>query len=121
MTPFSSFDYPRTITHTKVTPGYTNQTTGAWVPEITTTAALSAHISDLTLEERKYVDAGILQKGVRKLTCSASAAVMTGDRITITEEDSTTSIWLVNSKMSESNLMKTYLGVSRITYLLEKR
>jgi hypothetical protein len=118
---FELFNYPRTITHTKVTPSYTNQTTGAWIPEITTTAALSAHISDLTLEERKYMDAGLLAKGVRKLTCNASAGVMTGDRITITEEDSTTSTWLVNSKMNESNLMKTYLNVSRITYLLEKR
>jgi hypothetical protein len=118
---YELFNYPGQIILTKVTPGYTNQTTGAWVPEITTDVTISAHISDITLEERKHVDAGLLAKGVRKLTCNASAAVMTGDRITITEEDSTTSTWLVNSKMNESNLMKTYVNVSRIAYLLEKR
>jgi hypothetical protein len=118
---FALFDYPRTITKVDVTEGYTNQTTGAWVPESSSETSIAAHIADVTLKEREYLDPGVLEKGVRKLTCDSSVTLAVGDRVKITEEDETISEWLVNSKIRESNLLDQYVGVSRITYLLEKR
>jgi hypothetical protein len=118
---FALFDYPRTVTNVDVTEGYTNQTTGAWVPESTEETEIDAHISDITLKERQYLDAAVLEKGARKLTCRSDVGLVVGDRVKITEEDDTASEWLVNSKMHESNLMDQYVGVSRITYLLVKR
>jgi uncharacterized protein YkwD len=118
---FTQFNYPRSITKVDVTEGYTNQSTGEWVPESTSETSISAHISDISLKERQYLDAAVLEKGVRKLTCDSSVTLAVGDRVKITEEDDTASEWLVNSKMHESNLMDQYVGVSRITYLLVKR
>jgi hypothetical protein len=118
---FEQFNYPRSITKVDVTEGYTNQSTGAWVPESSSETSIDAHVADVTLKERQYLDPGVVERGVRKLTCDSSVTLAVGDRVKITEEDDTTSEWDVNSKMSESNLMDQYLGVSRITYLLEKR
>ncbi len=119
--PFYAFNYPRTIKKVDVTEGYTNQSTGAWVPESTTETAMSGHVADISLKERQYLDPGIVEKGVRTLTCDSSLAIVPGDRIKITEEDTTITEWLVNSKMKESNLMDQYVDVSRITYLMVKR
>ena len=121
MTPFSDFDYPRAITHVKVTEGYTNQATGAWITESTAETEIHAHISDITLKERQYMDPAVVEKGVRKLTCDSSVALVVGDRVKITEEDSTATEWLVSSKLSESNLMKKYTDVTRATYVLTKK
>lgn len=118
---FDIFNYPRTITKVSVTEGYTNQSTGAWVPESTSETEIQAHVADVTLKERQYLDPGVVEKGVRKLICDSSIALIVGDRVKITEEDGSVTEWLVNSKMSESNLMDQYIDVSRITYLLEKR
>lgn len=121
MTTFSHFDYTRSITKVDVTEGYINQSTGEWVPETTSETSITGHVADVTLKERQYLDPGVVEKGVRKLTCDSSVALAVGDRVKITEEDETVSEWLVNSKMQESNMMDQYLGVSRITYLLVRR
>ncbi|WP_406660885.1 hypothetical protein V7O66_13760 [Methanolobus sp. ZRKC3] len=118
---FDLFDYPRTITKVDVTEGYTNQSTGEWVPESTIETSISAHITDISLKERQYLDAAVLEKGARKLSCESSAGVVVGDRIKITEEDSSETEWIVNSKLSESSLMKQYVNVSRSTFLLVRK
>ncbi|WP_407356798.1 hypothetical protein [Methanolobus sp. WCC5] len=118
---FTQFNYPRTITKVSVTEGYTNQSTGAWVPEITSETEIQAHVADVTLKERQYLDPGVVEAGVRKLICDSSVSLMVGDRVKITEEGDSVTEWLVNSKMSESNLMDQYVDVSRITYLIVKR
>lgn len=118
---FALFDYPRTVTNVDVTEGYTNQTTGAWVPESTEETEIDAHISDITLKEREYLDAAVLEKGARKLTCRSDVGLVVGDRVKITEEDSTETEWIVNAKLSESNLMEQYLDSSRSTFLLVRK
>jgi len=118
---FTQFNYPRSITKVDVTEGYTDQSTGDWIPESTTETSINAHVADVTLKERQYLDAAVLEKGVRKLICGSDDGVVVGDRIKITEQDLTITEWLVNSKTKESNLMDQYVGVSRITYLLVKR
>jgi hypothetical protein len=121
MSIFDSFDYPRAVTKVDVTEGYTNQSTGVWVPESTSETSIDAHVADVTLKERQYLDPGVVERGVRKLTCDSSVTLAVGDRIKITEEDSTVTEWLVNSKMSESNLMNQYMNVTRTSYLLIRK
>lgn len=118
---FDLFDYPGTITKVDVTKGYTNQSTGEWVPESTIETEINAHITDVTLKERHYIDAAVLEKGVRKLSCDSSAGVIVGDRVKITEEDSSESEWIVDSKLAESNLLKQYVNVSRSSFLLVRK
>jgi len=118
---FALFDYPRTITKVSVTEGYTNQSTGEWVPESTSETEIQAHVADVTLKERQYLDPGVVEAGVRKLICDSSIALLVGDRVKITEEDDSVTEWLVNSKRSESNMMKQYVDVSRTSYIIIKK
>lgn len=115
---FALFDCPGTVIRISVTEGYTNQSNGEWVPESTTETAIQAHISDISLKERQYLDPGVAEKGTRKLTCDSSVGLVVGDRVKITEQDSTISEWIVNSKLSESNLLQKYTNTSRSAYLL---
>jgi hypothetical protein len=121
MSIFDSFDYPRAVTKVDVTEGYTNQSTGVWVPESTSETSISGHVADVTLKERQYLDAAVLEKGARKLTCRSDVGLVVGDRVKITEEDSTETEWIVNAKLSESNLMEQYLDSSRSTFLLVRK
>lgn len=118
---FDLFDYPRTITKVGVNEGYTDQSTGEWIPESTVETEINAHVTDITLKERQYIDAAVVEKGVRKLTCDSSAGVVVGNRVKITEEDSSETEWIVDSKLSESNLMKQYANSSRMAYLLVRK
>ena len=113
---FSVFDWPYSITKVDVTPGYTNQSTGEWVPESTNPTAITGHVTDLTQEERQYVDPGILSKGTRKFSTSSELA--TDDRVQITESDASVTEWIVDSKMHENELIAKYAGVTRTTFLL---
>ena len=115
------FDYPRKIVWISVTEGYTDQSTGEWVPESSIETEIQAHISDITLKERQYLDPGVVEKGVRKLACDSSVGVVVGDRVVITEKDSSKTTWVVTSKLSESNLLQKYANISRYTYLLSKK
>jgi hypothetical protein len=118
---FDIFNYPRTITEVSVTEGYTDQSTGDWIPESTSETSIEAHISDISWKERQYLDDSVIEKGTRKLSCSSDIALAVGDRIKITEEDSTETEWIVNAKLSESNLMEQYLDSSRSTFLLVRK
>ena len=87
------FNYPRTIIWISVTEGYTDQSTGEWVAESSTDTEIQAHISDIALKERQYLDPGVVEKGVRKLACDSSVGVVVGDRVVITEKDSSKTTW----------------------------
>lgn len=118
---FDLLDYPRKIIWISVTEGYTDQSTGEWVAESSTETEIQAHISDVTLKERQYLDPGVVEKGVRKLACDSSIGIAVGDRVVITEDDGTETTWVVTSKLSESNLLQKYANILRSTYLLAKR
>jgi hypothetical protein len=121
MTTFSQFNYPRSITKVDVTEGYTDQSTGDWIPESTSETSIEAHISDISWKERQYLDDSVIEKGTRKLSCSSDIALAVGDRIKITEEDSTVTEWIVNQRLSETNLLNSYLSESRETFLLTRK
>jgi len=118
---FSSFNYPRPILKVDVTEGYTDQSTGDWIPESTSETSIEAHISDISWKERQYLDDSVIEKGTRKLSCSSDIALAVGDRIKITEEDSTVTEWIVNQRLSETNLLNSYLSESRETFLLTRK
>lgn len=112
---FDVFDWPYSVTKVDVTAGYTDSN-GDWVAEVTAETAISAHITDLTQEERQYIDPGILSRGTRKLSTSSELAV--GDRVKITESDSSETEWVIDSKMHENGLIGKYVGTTRTTFLL---
>lgn len=123
MSVFDAMDWPYTVSKIIVTVGYTNQTTGAWVPETTTTTVIDAHVSDLSIEELRYIDPGIVERGARKLACKASVVLNPGDRVEIYEDVTGAIIteWLVESHLNQSGLMNKHAGIDRNSYLLSLR
>lgn len=123
MSVFDAMDWPHTVSKVIVTAGYSNQTTGAWVPETTVTTVIDAHISDLSIEELRYIDPGIVERGARKLACKASVVLNPGDRVEIYEDVTGAIIteWLVESHLNQSGLMNKHAGIDRNSYLLSLR
>lgn len=123
MSVFDAMDWPHTVSKVIVTPGYTNQTTGAWVSESTVTTVIDAHISDISLKELRYIDPGIVERGARKLACKASVTLNPGDRVEIYEDATGALIteWQVESHLNKSGLMNKHVGINRNSYLLSLR
>ncbi|WP_135612757.1 hypothetical protein [Methanococcoides sp. AM1] len=110
---FDVFDYDGVITRTAVTSGYTD-TNGDWVPESTSSTTITGHVTDLTLQDLQYIDAGLIERGTRKLATTDTLEV--GDRITIDSVD-----YDVVQKINTNNLIEKYTGESRSTYLIAHR
>ena len=81
MSIFEVMNWPYTVSKIIVTPGSNNQTTGAWVAESTVKTAIAAHVSDLSIEEMRYIDPGIIEVGARKIAVEATVTLNPGDRI----------------------------------------
>ena len=123
MSTFEAMNWPYTVSKIIVTPGYTNQTTGAWVTESTTTTAIDAHVSDLSIEEMRYIDPGIIEVGARKIAVEATVTLNQGDRIEIYEDSAGAkkTEWNVESQLNKSGLMNKHAGIDRNSYLLSLR
>ena len=123
MSVFSAMDWPFTVSKIIVTAGYNNQTTGAWVPESTVKTTILAHVSDLSLEELRYIDPGIIEKGARKLAVESTVTLNPGDRIEVYEDTAGTlkTEWKVESQLNKSGLFTKHAGIDRNSFLLSLR
>ena len=123
MNAFSAFDWPHTVNKIVVTPGYTVQSTGVWVPETTVTTKINAHVSDLSIEEKRLLDPGIVEFGARKIAVESSVSVNPGDRIEIYEDQAGTKIteWVIESQIYNIGLLDRHASVDRNTYLMSLR
>lgn len=110
---FDIFDYSGTITRTAVTPGYTDDN-GDWVAEQTSPSTINGHVTDLTLQDLQYIDAGLIERGTRKLATGDTLEV--GDRVTLDSVE-----YDVVQKIYAANLIEKYTGESRSTYLITHR
>lgn len=118
---FSPFDWDHSILKVVVTAGGSNQSTGGWVPESSVETAITGHVSDVTLKEMQLLDQGLIDAGVRNLAVDTSVGLKLGDRIKITEPDSSVSEWNIESKSYHPGLLNRHAGVSRETFLLRRR
>lgn len=110
---FDVFDFDGTIARTTVTPGYTDSN-GDWVPEQTSSSTITGHVTDLTLQDLQYIDAGLIEKGTRKLATGDTLEVR--DRVTLDSVE-----YDVVQKIYTANLIEKYTGESRSTYLVTHR
>lgn len=109
---FEVFDFDGVITRTAIVPGYTDSN-GDWIPEQTSVTTLTGHVTDLTLQDLQYIDAGLIEKGTRKL--ATADALEVGDRITIDSVE-----YEVTQKIHTNNLLAKYVGEARSTFLVTK-
>jgi len=113
----TDFDYPRTIERIRVTRGYTDQTTGDYVPSTESTITIKGHVQDLSARELQQLPEGEYSIGDKKLYTSDD--VIVGDRIKLTEPDGTVSEWEVRAQQKEYNIL-SMLG-SRKSFLLKRK
>lgn len=119
--PFDAMNYPNTMTWVHVTPGYHNSTTGVWVPEsMTTPVTFTGHLSSVTDKERQFLPQAAIDAGVR-LLATESMGIVDGDRIQITEYDSSTTMWYVLKEVSTSSVMRNILGITRRQFYLVRQ
>lgn len=105
MTTFSVFDWPYPVKRVTVTAGFTNQTTGDWVPETTVDTVITAHVSEVSQKKLQYLDPGIVALGVRELRCAQSVGLIVSDRVKITEADASETEWVVHEKQGTTGLI----------------
>lgn len=109
-----------TCTKIDIVPGYTDSS-GNWVPAVETESLFTAHVSDVSAKELEFIDPALVQAGVRKIAVELDIALSLEDQIIVTEKDTTTSRWIVVSKMYASSVLKKYLDESRETFLLARK
>jgi len=103
-----------------LTSGSTNGD-GDWVAETSEDITLYAHISDLSIQERKFINPALVSRGARKIAVLNSVGLAIGDRIRITEIDnSTESTWRIHQKQYCPALIESYVGINRNTFIMTR-
>lgn len=124
--PFATFYYRGEIVWIQVTKGYTDPTTGAWIPATTTETPIVGRIQDeLTgkihrtnvLEERQ-AQPGRQILGNRVLRTKENLQI--GDQIRVREEDGRLTTWAVEGQQTRYNLFKKYLNLDWTGYMLKQ-
>jgi len=115
---FSDFDYPHTIQLVKITEGYTDQSTGNWVPGSEQVLEIRGHLQEITAKELQRLPEGEYAIGDRRLYTDADAEI--GDVIRITEPDGSTTEWVVKAIEKSYNQLSK-LGISRKSLLLRPK
>lgn len=107
----------------QVTPGYPDQSTGEWVPEVETPTAIQGMIQTISLKELQKLEPGILSVGDRKLTVLKTAGLQVGDRVKIYEDSGGTEIteWAVCAKQDAPNAGFASLSLDFETFLLARK
>jgi len=117
---FSVFDFPGQILHVPVTPGGTNQSTGAWgSPAAVTPVPVTGGISDITARDLQRLPEGEYELGDRRF--STGATLTPGDILQVTEPDATVTEWTVKARERTSYIMPKFGMPLRHVYLLKRR
>jgi len=117
---FSILDYPWQIMHVPITPGETNQSTGAWTPPATVASvAITGSLQDISVKDMQRLPEGEYEIGDRRF--STLVALNDGDVLQVTEFDATVSNWYVKTRERTSYVMHSVGLPLRHTYLLKRK
>lgn len=117
--PFSVFDNKLAVSRIVVTQESWD-TSGNYTAASETTSAIKAHISEVSLNEKRFIDPNIVSVGVRKITAETSVGLDLHDKIQVTELNGDITQWELIEKRSTSLLMNKLIGSSRETFLMKK-
>ena len=125
MSVFDVMNYPFLMTHIAVVDGYnqdyhyTHPSSGVWVPSVGTRTAISGHLSPVTEKELSFLADSVQESGARKLAVDTDIAINTGDRIEITEPDSTITTWYVIQEIATTNVL-SLANINRKSFYISR-
>jgi hypothetical protein len=117
--PFDVFDHPYDIVHINLIAGYTDSN-GDWVAETNTEIPIYGHVSDLSLQELRFMNPVLVTTGVRKIALLNNVGLQVGDRIRITELNSEETTWHVQQKQYVPAILQSVININRETFLLKR-
>lgn len=119
-TPFTVTNHPFTVNRLRVTAGgETNQSTGEWTPETTSSTAICGYLgragttqSALTLETLKSLAGGQFKTGDQYFVCHTDCDVALNDILEVYEDaaGTTKTYWRVIAKLKTLTVLKTLRG-----------
>jgi hypothetical protein len=109
----------------RITGGNTNQTTGAWTPESTSSVAICGALKLISPEHLQNIEGGQFKEATKKLISHADCDILLNDLIEIYEDAAGVSktYWRVTEKirvLSIVNILKGY-GMTYWKLILEDR
>ncbi len=126
---FRWFAYPYPVKLISVTPGYTEQPSGNWIPESITESDVDIMVQNITVEDLQLVEVGTVEAGDKKITIESSAGLKVRDRLRIyekepDEQDSDPTIrpeWEVTTKLQAPRTKAKCIKMDFETYLIRRR
>ena len=115
----SDLDYPYSIQLVRVTEGYTDQTTGEFVPASESSEQIKGHLQEITAKELQRLPEGEYSLGDRRLFTDAEADI--GDIVRITEPDGSATEWVIKAVERKYSLISKHSGISRRAYHLKRK
>jgi hypothetical protein len=114
----TDFDYPYTIQLVKIAEGYTNQSTGEYIPGSETVTEIKGHIQDITAKLLQQLPEGEYSIGDRRLYTDAD--IKPGDIVRITEPDNSVTEWIVKEQERNYNFLSKH-QITRRVFLLKRK
>lgn len=119
---FPGFLWKYAITKVSVTPGATNQSTGAWTPPTDSSGNISGIVQAISLKELQRIEPGLVNVGDRKITTEKTAGLKPGDMLQITEDASGNyTEWAVVAHKTSPNAKVAGLKQDFQTFLIKRK
>ena len=110
-TDIDRLNYPISIQRITVTPAYTDQETGQYVPAVETATPLEGTLGTVTYERVTRSQTGILNLGDRIFATGTPLA--NGDKLRVAESDGKVTEWVVVASHGATTQMQKFLNITR--------
>lgn len=117
-TDIDRLNYPFSIQRIAVTPAYTDQETGQYVPAVETATPLEGNLGTVTYERVNRDQTGVLKLGDRIFATGTPLA--NGDKLRVAESDGKVTEWVVVACLGETTQMQKFLNITRHSYALRR-
>jgi hypothetical protein len=112
-TPWTITNHPFTVNRLRVTAGgNTNQTTGAWTPESTSSVAICGALKQTSPEHLRSIEGGQFKEAVKQLISHTDCDILLNDIIEVYEDvaGSSKTYWRVIEKIKTLTTASTLRG-----------
>lgn len=120
-TPWTKTNHPHTMNRMRVTGGSTNQTTGAWTAESTSSIEICGALKQVSPEHLKSIEGGQFKEAAKQLISHTDCDIQLNDIIEIYEdaEGSLKTYWRVTEKKKTLTTADALRGFGMTYWKLE--